>query len=131
MRAFVVSSPSTSISRFSDFSFLSPLPSSSFSFPLLLFPSRLVFFFLHILFSVSLLVHTENGGEGRWDFSKDDKTMRKTRRIRRSFGDRIEIEIETGIEGFIQKGGRRENAGESKREGRVHREYCVRCQCTP
>lgn len=93
MRAFVVSSPST-ISRFPNFSFLPPLLTSVFSFLLLLSPV-VVFFFFFIwnLLSDSLLARTK-------DFSEDDKTVRETKGIRRSFA--IENEIETGIEGSIR-----------------------------
>lgn len=117
MRAFVVSSPST-ISRFPDFSFSPLLPSSPFSFLLLLLSPATVFFFIRILWLSSRAYGRFLGGMLRlWE--KWGEFVRQWDRDRKP-GSRVPSE-----------GGRRENAGESKREGRVHREYCVRCQCTP
>lgn len=118
MRAFVVSSPRprfliSPISRVL-FPYISPLPSCLPS------SSPVAVYFFRLLLSNSLLARTG-------DFSR---RMTGPRRIRCSFAIAIEIEIETGI-GVPSEGGGRENTGESKREGRVHREYCVRCQCTP
>lgn len=75
MRAFVVSSPSTTISRFPDFSFPFPLSSSLFSvLLLLLLLSRHCFFFNPLCFSSRAYTG---------DFSEDERTVRETRRIRR------------------------------------------------
>lgn len=93
MRAFVVSSPSTTISRFPDFSFPFPLSSSLFSvlLLLLLLLSRHCFFFL--ILSVSLLAHIREISQrmkGPWEKRGESVVIA------------IEIEIETGIEGFIR-----------------------------
>lgn len=91
MRAFVVSSPSTTISRFPDFSFPFPLSSSLFSVLPLLLLSRHCFFFNPL--SVSLLAHTREISQrmkGPWEKRGESVVIA------------IEIEIETGIEGFIR-----------------------------
>lgn len=119
MRAFVVSSPSTTISRFPDFSFPFPLSSSLFSVLLLLLLSRHCFFLILSLFLFSR-IHGRflRGWKDRERNEENPSWSRSKSRSRP--GSRVSSE-----------GGRRENAGESKREGRVRREYCVRCQCTP
>lgn len=129
MRAFVVSSPYPR--RF----LVSPIS----RLLLLLFPPALLvtsssssrrcfFFFLFGPSFLSLSLCTFRGFlAGWWEREREKEregrgefAARSWSRSRSKPGSRVSSE-----------GGRRENAGESKREGRVHREYCVRCQCTP
>lgn len=88
MRAFVVSSPST-ISRFPDFSFSPLLPSTPFSFLLLLLSPATVFFHSDPLTLFSRVRQIS------W---RNAKTLREMRRIRSPMRSRSK----TGIEGSIR-----------------------------
>lgn len=122
MRAFVVSSPST-ISRFPDFSFPPPLPSSTLLVPSSSSSTCRCLFFLGGGFSSLTLFSRVREIFRRmiklWE-KRGEFVVRSRSRSRSKPRSRVPSE-----------GGRRENAGESKREGKMHREYCVRCQCTP